>query len=59
MDVIPWQEDLTKALKSGENSINYKALFNGQTYTPVNRANAPKNAIPPSITMNSYLIFWE
>nr|ACU83562.1 hypothetical protein ALOHA_HF130_AEPn_1_18c [uncultured bacterium HF130_AEPn_1] len=59
MDVLPWREDLTKALVSGENTLDYKALFKGTDYTPVPHPNANKQGLNASISLNSYLIFWK
>jgi hypothetical protein len=57
LDVVPFQAEVTNDLVSGENTIEYKALFMGQDY-------APKPAPNPSgfggqLRVSSWLIYWK
>ena len=56
LDVKPWVVDVTDSVVSGENTITYRGLFEGEDYQPV-----PSNSgqgFGANIRMVSYLVFW-
>ncbi len=56
-DVAPFVADISKELVSGENVIDYEALFFGKNYEP---KPAPQpNGFGANINMSSWLVFWE
>ncbi len=54
LDVKPWTVDITNDLVSGENTIEYRGLFNGTTYDPVFN----NDGYHPEIKMTSWLVFY-
>ena len=54
-DVKPWVQDVSAALLSGENEIDYRALYNGQNYDPVRNGEGTM----PELRLQSWLIRYE
>lgn len=52
-DVKPWGADVSSALVSGENTIAYRALFEGQPYTPVQTV---PDGYMPELRVASWLV---
>lgn len=57
LDVAPWTRDVTEALVSGANVVEYRGLFQGKDYQPVPRDQAQPNSFPGNIRMTSWLVF--
>jgi hypothetical protein len=57
-DVKPWLADVSHELVSGENTLTYKALYNGADYVPENLEGI-ENAFHAIIYLTSYLVFWQ
>jgi hypothetical protein len=55
-DVAPFVADVSTELVSGENSIDYEALFFGKNYEPKPAPNP--NGFGANINMSSWLVFW-
>lgn len=54
-DVEPWVQDVSEALVSGENEIDYRALFLGNEYRPILRG----DGTAPELRLQSWLIRYE
>lgn len=54
-DVKPWTADVTAALVSGENTLSYRALFDGEPYVP--DVTDPE-AYQPELRVASWLVFY-
>ena len=59
LDVAPWVVDVTDALVSGENTISYQALVNGQPYVPQPSPDPNPTGFAAVINMESALVFWR
>jgi hypothetical protein len=58
LDVAPWVADLTAAVHTGTNTIEYRALYFNQPYDPKPSPDGG-GATPGNIAMSSYLVVWH
>ena len=54
-DVKPWVQDVTAAVVSGENTLAYRALFDGEPYVP---AITDPEAYAPELRVASWLVLY-
>lgn len=57
LDVKPWVVDVTDVILSGENTISYRGLFEGDDYVPAPSGSG--QGFGANIRMASYLIYWS
>lgn len=54
-DVKPWVQDVSSAVVSGENTLSYRALFDGEPYAPVI---TDPEAYAPELRVASWLVLY-
>jgi hypothetical protein len=57
LDVKPWVQDISDAVVSGENTLSYRALFEGEEYVPVPLPDV-QDPYMPELRVASWLVFY-